>query len=223
MKRYLLISFFLGCPLIWAGGDLSAQAEPDRGVKLDKEKWETLAKELDYQAPMVQKEEPEAPDPKKAMGWAIVLKVLAVLAVIGIIVLILFNLMGGASLFGPKNRKFGGKLEINLDNIEAHLPDADMPGFIRDALSAGDYKMAVRLHYLSLIQALARKEWIEWKRDKTNGDYLQEIQARPVFDNFRELTGVFERIWYGDYHLEEVAYRQVAGRFIAVEETLHKS
>lgn len=223
MKRLLLFGFSLWCLLMWADGSLSAQAEPDRGVKLDKEKWETLAKELDYQAPMVEKEEPEAPDMKKARGWATILKVLAVLAVIGIIVLILFNLLGGESFFGRKNRKFERGIQINLANIEANLPHADMPGFIQEALSAGDFKMAVRLHYLALIQTLARREWIEWKQDKTNGDYLQEIQTRPIVDNFRELTGIFERIWYGDYPLEEPVYRQVAGRFLAVEETLNKS
>ena len=222
MKRYLPPFLFLLLLFLLTGGQAYAQAEPDRGLGLDKEKWEALAGGLDYPAPALKQEVEHGPRVKEARSWATFLKVLAVLAVIGIIALILRYLMAGESIFSPKNRKFNGGLAINLENVEAHLPDADMPELIRQALQAGDYKMAVRLHYLGLIQGLAQRGWIEWKREKTNGDYLQEIQTQPVFDHFRELTGIFERVWYGDYPMEEGAYRQVAGQFSACERTINQ-
>ncbi|MCB9282586.1 MAG: DUF4129 domain-containing protein [Lewinellaceae bacterium] len=223
MKRYVSCFLSLLFLFLLPGGQAYAQAEPDRGVGLDKEKWEVLAGELDYSAPVQQEEVKKAPSVKEARGWSILLKVMAVLAAIGIIALILRYLLAGESVFSPKNRKFSGQLAINLEDVEAHLPDADMPEFIRRALQAGDYRMAVRLHYLSLIQGLTRRGWIEWKREKTNGDYLREIQERPVFGQFRELTGIFERVWYGDYPLEEGAYRQVAGHFADCERSINQT
>ena len=218
--RWLLFGVFL-LSLSLAGPLLHAQTQPGRAGRLDVEKWKTLTGELDYPIPELPAEEqPLQGDAETTVEWPQFLKVLVLLVAIAIIALILQRLLSGESLFGPKNKKIGQGLKIDLEHIEANLPDADIPDFIREALQAGDYKMAVRLHYLGLIQLLARKEWIDWKRDKTNGDYLLETSSRPVFEDFRKATLVFERIWYGDRRLGARAYQEIAGDFAALERTI---
>jgi len=220
MKRNLLFSCLILFLVQWTGNGLYAQAEPDRGLLLDEEKWELWAGEMDFTPPTqeFEKKDEAARSSKieRERRWASVLKVLAILAAVGIIVLILRYLLAGEALFSPKNKKIEKEVQINLENIESNLPEADLPVFIDKALEGGDFKMAVRLHYLALIQALAQKEWIEWQPEKTNGDYMQEMQDRPVFDQFGTLTRVFERIWYGDYPLEKEAYAQVAEQFALI-------
>ncbi len=202
---------------------LHGQTEPSRGDQWDREKWAELVGELDYPVPEHLEEGEEIEQAGPSRGWVTFFKILAVLGAVGIIAFIILQLQTGESLFGAKNRKLEKGLPINLENIEENLPAADIPDFIRNALQAGDYKMAVRLRYLGLIQSLARRDWIHWERDKTNGDYLGEMSARPVFEAFRDVTLVFERIWYGNRHLEEGAYRRIAAQFEELEQQIQKS
>jgi len=206
-----------------AGADLHARTEPGSTDRLDREKWETLTEKLDYPLPSPPVEEQPRERTREAKEWPMYLKVIAVLVAIGILAFILLQLLSGGALFGPKNKKFEKGPKVSLENIEANLPEADIPDFIREALLAGDYKMAVRLHYLGLIQLLARQEWIEWKPGKTNGDYLAETRPRSVFEDFFEATLAFERIWYGDRSLEAMAYRKIADDFAHLEQAIKTS
>ncbi|MDV7395353.1 DUF4129 domain-containing protein, partial [Arthrospira platensis SPKY1] len=104
-------------------------------------------------------------------------------------------------------------LQISLEDIEDNLLEANIPDHLREAIRSGDYKMAIRLHYLALIQSLAHQRLIRWEREKTNGDYLRELQAHPLFADFREMTLVFERVWYGDRTVSEPDYRAIEARF----------
>lgn len=223
MKWILLPVLAFLLPAMYVGAELHAQAEAGPTGRLDREKWEALTRDLDYPVSGAPQEEEEVYDPGATRNWTTFFKVVAVVSAIAILAFIVHQLMSGESLFGPKNRKFSNGLKINLEHIEANLPEADIPDFIRDALQAGDYKMAVRLHYLGLIQLLAHKEWVAWKRDKTNGDYLNEMRNRPVFDGFQEATLVFERIWYGDRRLGQKGYQQIAGSFSALEQVIKTS
>ncbi len=219
--RIALLSLLL---ILCAGqGALHGQTEPSRSDQWDREKWAELTEELDYPAPQYLEEEEEMQQSGPSRGWVTFFKILAVLGAIGILAFIIMQLQTGESLFGAKNRKLEKGPPIDLENIEENLPDADIPDFIRSALGAGDYKMAVRLRYLGLIQSLARRSWISWERDKTNGDYLLEMGARPVFEAFRDATLVFERIWYGNRDLEEGAYRRIAAQFEELEQQIQKS
>lgn len=220
MIRLLLLSVFLSAIAVCR---VHAQTEPVRSEGLDHEKWESLTEGMEFPLPQIPEEEEVQVGDTSSGNREPFVKVLIIAVAIGLIAFILYQLLSGDSLFGPKNRKFSKSLQIDLENIEEHLPEADIPDFIRDALRKGDFKLAVRLHYLGLIQALARRQWIEWKRDKTNGDYLQEVQSQPVFDGFREVTLIFEKIWYGNRNLAEDGYRQIAGRFAEVEAEIKRS
>lgn len=210
--------------VLFAGsGTLHGQTEPSRSDRWNREKWEQLTEGLDYQAPEYIEQEEEVRSRGPSPGWITFFKILAVLGAIGIIAFIIAQLQTGEPLFGAKNRKLDEGLQIDLANIEENLPAADIPDFIRSALRAGDFKMAVRLHYLGLIQSLARRNWIRWERDKTNGDYLQEMGSRPLFEGFRDATIVFERIWYGNHGLAEGAYSRIAAQFEELEKQIQKS
>jgi hypothetical protein len=221
LLRLALLSLLL---VLCAGpGALHGQTEPSRSDQWDREKWAELTEGLDYSAPQYLEEEAEVAQSGPSRGWVTFFKILAVLGAIGIIAFIILQLQTGESLFGAKNRKLEKGPPIGLENIEENLPEADIPDFIRNALGVGNYKMAVRLHYLGLIQSLAKRSWISWERDKTDGDYLREMGGRPVFEAFRDATLVFERIWYGNRDLEEGAYRRIAAQFEELEQQIQKS
>lgn len=74
----------------------------------------------------------------------------------------------------------------------------DLAARLADAEARGDYRLAVRLGYLTALRELADRELIHWLPDKTNHHYLRELPAGPLRDAFAPLTRQFELAWYGE-------------------------
>jgi hypothetical protein len=85
-----------------------------------------------------------------------------------------------------------------LENIEDNLHESDLDRALRLALEANDYRLAIRIYYLTIIKELSLKDMIKWKRDKTNGQYVREMLEKPEGAAFRSLTVSFERAWYSN-------------------------
>jgi hypothetical protein len=112
-----------------------------------------------------------------------------------------------------KLRKTGGMGVIDLERIEEDLHEANLEDFIGQAERAGNYRLAMRLHYLALLKELSLAGAIVWKKDKTNRQYLQELTQTDWKASFRQLTRIFEHYWYGDHELPEADYAQIAPQF----------
>ncbi len=146
-------------------------------------------------------------------GWAAILKILLWVLLIGILVTVLVYLLNN-DLFGPNNRKLSNTTTIDLDNIEQYLQESDLEKYLRQALAQKEYKQAIRLYYLMLIKALSAKQHIEWRKEKTNRQYLYELSPQPTLQtSFRESTRIFERVWYGENAFEKTDFEQVEAVF----------
>ncbi|MFK8101530.1 MAG: DUF4129 domain-containing protein [Saprospiraceae bacterium] len=146
--------------------------------------------------------------------WSGFLKFILITAAIITMVFLMLNLLGQGSLLGPRNRKIKAKPnQITIENLEDNILESDLDRFIRTATEEQNYALAIRLYYLAIIKELSLKKSIKWKRDKTNRDYLREMQSNSLFLPFREATGVFERIWYGNIDLTEQDYLKVRPKF----------
>jgi hypothetical protein len=99
--------------------------------------------------------------------------------------------------------------QAEIDEIEENLHKAELLDPIQRAIAAGDYPMAVRLYYLSMLKELSVRNYILWKRDKTNGAYLRELAGSPLFPTVQEVTLVFERVWYGKVELTRTDFDQL--------------
>jgi hypothetical protein len=105
-------------------------------------------------------------------------------------------------LEAPRNKQIARDgVEITLDNLDDYLHETDLDRFLREALTQGNYPLAVRLYYLQIIKNLAEKNAIRWSREKTNRDYLREMRGHPAAEPFREATRIYERVWYGNQPL----------------------
>lgn len=140
-----------------------------------------------------------------------VLKVL----IIALLVVALFFLM--RSLLGlnnPKNKAVKPILSVEeLEQLEDNLHQADLEGFIQRALAQGNYALAIRLYYLAILKALSLQDLISWKKDKTNRDYLREMNRSQMATDFSNITAIFERIWYGNLDLQQQDFERVAPKF----------
>jgi len=163
----------------------------------------------------------EEPPPRRQRQVSPQLQYLGNLLVKALIIaggaLVLFLLLRG--LLGielaPRNRKIRKDIipGIDLDKIEENLEEADLETYILHAENAGQYTLALRLLYLALLRQLAAAGLIRWKKGKTNQDYERELRSSDHAAAFRQLTAIFERIWYGEMQLEVGAYQSLAPRF----------
>jgi hypothetical protein len=65
------------------------------------------------------------------------------------------------------------------------------------AIKEKNYKIATRLYYLLIIQKLAEKKEIVWSKEKTNREYTNELRRFSALADFRQVTLIYEKAWFG--------------------------
>ena len=91
-----------------------------------------------------------------------------------------------------------------VDDENIHLIAFD--DAINDALQNGNYRLAIRLLYLQNLKILTDKNYITWLPHKTNRDYCREINLPGLQRSFKNITDVFEYVWYGDFKVGREDY-----------------
>jgi hypothetical protein len=183
------------------------QLEPLAARKVDAQRWDEASGTLDYSKDVpepVEESAPRtmnAPDINPGFDWTAAtqglgsfFQALAVIVAAGAIAFGIWRM-----LQAPRNRQIARDgVEITLDNLDEYLHETDLERFLREALAQGNYTLAVRLYYLQIIKNLSEKNALRWSREKTNRDYLRELRGHRMADTFREVTRVYERVWYGN-------------------------
>ena len=80
---------------------------------------------------------------------------------------------------------------------------------LEEAMQRGDYRECVRIYFLFAMKELIQRRWIFWKKEKTNIHYIIEMQGRNGVREFEEIVGIYDLVWYGDYVIDEEAYRRM--------------
>lgn len=101
--------------------------------------------------------------------------------------------------------------DINLS--ETHIDVVDLDVLIQSAVMQGNFRLAVRYHYLKTLKLLSQKGLIEWHYEKTNMDYLNEIGSATLKSGFREVSYIYDHIWYGEKDVDAANYQKVQMRF----------
>jgi hypothetical protein len=84
---------------------------------------------------------------------------------------------------------------------------------IRDAIEKGNYRYAIRLHYLRTLKDLSDRSLIAWKPEKTNLQYIQEMSRHPDAAAFEQLTDIFDWVWYGEFEVDAQNYTALLAPF----------
>lgn len=173
----------------------------------------------DFREKEVRKKKEELPPreytPFMQRSW--VQTLLWIIIIGGFAFAIMWYLMdNNAGLFRRRNRAIA-RDEAVPDEIPEDIFAIQYQREIEKAVAQGQYRLAIRLHFLQMLKNLSEKQLITYKQDKTNLDYLMEMSARPYYPAFFRLTRHFEYSWYGHFDVAEEVYRQIAGEFRAFE------
>ena len=95
---------------------------------------------------------------------------------------------------------------VNLSEEERIIMEEDIEALIRQALDSGDFRLAIRYQFLHCLKLLKEGEWIRWQPQKTNHDYIQEIENPELKSLVAKAVRIYNYIWYGDFPLDQSSY-----------------
>ena len=132
----------------------------------------------------------------------IILWILAIL----LISFIIYKLFLGENFF-KRNRAY----EI-ADTQKEEEDISDASGYdklIAQALMNKNYRLAIRYGYLQTLQMLYRSGLVQFSADKTNYQYVNELQGKPYHNDFVSITLNYEYVWYGKFDINEEVYNRL--------------
>ncbi len=195
-------------------------AQPVAMRKVEEGQWAKASTGLDYSKDRPKPRKEEKPfkvnDPAEPFNWGAMAswigQILQVLAIIAAIFGIAYGIY--RTMNAPRNRQIARDgVEITVDNVEQYIHESDIDRFLREAIAAGNFPLAIRLYYLQVIKKLSETGAIRWSREKTNRDYLRETRAHRAAAEFRATTRIYERVWYGNQQIDESAYQKLEPEF----------
>ncbi len=127
--------------------------------------------------------------------------------VLTVLVFIILKLLG----LSPHHILLRSK-KIKLQNLpvfEEDINTLDFEKIINEAIQNRNYRKAVRFLYIQFLKILSDNEEIEWKKEKTNKDYKQEMKDSMYFSEFSKLTKIYEYVWYGEFKIKESFFNAV--------------
>ena len=105
-------------------------------------------------------------------------------------------------------------------NISENIHEISFPEEISKALTNNNYRLAVRLHYLLTLKQLNDAGLINWRAEKTNTAYINEIKDPTQRSLFGTITRQFEYVWYGNFTVDDHSYQSINSLFNNFNQTL---
>jgi len=113
----------------------------------------------------------------------------------------------------------------NLNNVylnEDHIEAIDLNNLLNIAITSKNYRLAIRYQFLLTLQKLSTKDIIEWHFEKTNSDYLTEINQIPLQENFKKVAYLYDYIWYGEQPINVIKYEKYILDFESINNLITK-
>lgn len=118
-----------------------------------------------------------------------------------------------------RHRQRQETIELGLDNIQ-DITSVNFETLLKEALEKKDFRLATRIKFLTMLQQLQNKQKIVWKPNKTNRAYSAELADGYLGVPFKELSSIFERIWYGHKEVEEGQYIEIRTQFESMQKLI---
>ncbi len=134
------------------------------------------------------------------------------LVILAIIIFAVIKLSEGQFqwFLGKDNKDRTGNVVLPGEEISR----IDLQALADKAMQDGDLRLCIRYHYLHILKELDKKAYISWHKDKTNRDYLREIQSADIRSQFKIQTLVFDYVWYGKFQLSNDQFQAVQSGFL---------
>ncbi|HVF97982.1 MAG TPA: hypothetical protein VM871_11700 [Flavisolibacter sp.] len=190
------------------------QAAPVAVRKLPLEKVEALKKSEDYWYANLVLQEKAPPKQKAAkternffsadwfqnLLWIVIL-----CAFIGVVIWYLAS--SNIALFRKTSEAI--TTEQDADEISEDIFSIAYEKEIGKAEAAGNYRLAIRLWYLSTLKDLSARNLVVYRPEKPDSDYVASLYGSSYYRDFFGLTRAFEFTWYGGFSPATEGYERI--------------
>lgn len=189
----------------------------------DREKWRDLTEDIDYSEseeakPEKKKNNKADGERSRSSGGGSIFPVggqvfqIVIIAVFIVILIIVISKLVGNNL-RLRHKGDSGNTEQTLEELEENLMESDLMKWLKKVVEEKNYRLALRIYYLIIIKELASNGLINWKKEKTNMDYLYEMRGHNSYNQFEEVTGIYQLIWYGEKDLGDKYLLEMSHKF----------
>lgn len=161
----------------------------------------------------------KVPVRKSSSGRKILNVILWMIIIGGFAAFIMWYLANSnVSLFRKRDKAIGfDEEEIETDDIFSINYQKE----IDKAVANGNYRFAVRMMYLRLLKNLAEKNIIRYKQERTNFDYLLQLNSTSYYHDFFRVTRNYEYSWYGHFEVDREKYDMIRNDFTNFERKIY--
>jgi len=109
--------------------------------------------------------------------------------------------------------KSQAKGDVMISEEEQIIKNEDILALINSAISSGNFRLAIRYYYLLALKYLTVSNHIVWKPQKTNDDYLKELEDGDLQSDFEKITKIYDYIWYGELNVTAARFEMLKSNF----------
>jgi len=84
---------------------------------------------------------------------------------------------------------------------------------INEAINSKSYRLAIRYMYLKTLKVLSDNNLITLHAKSTNQDYVRQLYNYDNLGQFRQLTRIYEYVWYGEFDPTEIQFDIIKTNF----------
>lgn len=111
----------------------------------------------------------------------------------------------------------GKNAQVFFSEEEKIIKSEDISKLIKKAVAEGNYRLAIRYHYLDTLRKMDEQGIIEYSFDKTNQDYSGELKSEALRHQFKRITRIYEYSWYGDFRVSKENFSLAERAFLENE------
>lgn len=197
-----------------AGGQEVFEKEPLTGKKADARAMEERVKNVNYAettTEQVSKSKFRKPDfdvPGNIGRFKDFIFWVAVVILVSILVYLIFK-SGKRNRYSRRTSLAGPAEWEEAWNLDSLTLETDL----QDAVEGKQYRLAIRLLYLKSLKQLIDSERVKPSPEKTNRQYIEELEKAGLHGLFSHITGIYEMVWYGEATPDDHQYKQLAPAF----------
>lgn len=138
-----------------------------------------------------------------------------ILAILIFLLIRFFLKVNSRTLITGQKEKAG----FQFTEDEQIIKNEDINALINNAIQQKNYRLAIRYYYLQSLKHLTEKQVIIWQQEKTNEDYITEIESDSIKSSFKNITRIYDYVWYGEFNIDQLRFESLKIPF----ESLNKS
>ena len=102
----------------------------------------------------------------------------------------------------------------NVRTLDEDITADDLPEQLAEAERLGEWRRALRLHYLLVLRKLVEEGRIAWKPQHTDRDYQAQLKDDDERSRFGRLSFIFKWVWYGEATVDRAQYERLSASFV---------